>query len=259
MGHTRADGTSLMGSFLSHLPRLLDSVDRIGPQLLAALVKLGDQIIERRDEEAGFSLLNNQQRLGPVLVRIFEHTDRPSVRDAIESVVDDPELEVGGAAYVVAYIGADHGLVWRRSNEARSEPILSQSDVERSGSKLAIKIEKLAQSDTLPITSTIDIVLRVWNTFGTKNEVGAWFEKNLCDAVTFAKIAFSQMGVVSSSSAPYRYRELRGRLDEELFDPRKMLILGKKHHASEVLSVNDRADLQRFVASLESRIGPDAS
>jgi hypothetical protein len=147
-----------MGSFLAHLPRLLDPIDRIGPQLLTALLKLGDQIIERRDEEAGFFLMTNQQRLGPILIRMFEHTDRTSVRDAIEAAVDDPELGVGAAAYVVAYIGADHGLVWQRSNEARSEPILAQSEVERIGSKLAIKIEQLARSNTLPITSMTEII-----------------------------------------------------------------------------------------------------
>jgi hypothetical protein len=53
LDRTRTDGTSLMGNFLGHLPRLLDSLDRIGPQLLTAILKLGDQIIERRDEEPG--------------------------------------------------------------------------------------------------------------------------------------------------------------------------------------------------------------
>jgi hypothetical protein len=257
LGRTRADGTSLMGSLLDHLPRLLDSIDRIGPQLLMALLKLGDEIIERRDEEAGFYFMTNQQRLGPVLIRLFEHTDRASIRDAIEAAVDDPEVAVGTAAYAIAYIGADHGLVWRRSNEAKSEPVLAQSEVEGLGGKLAMKIQKLARLDALPITSMIDIVLRVWATFGAKNEARAWVEKNLSEPATFAKIAFSQMGEVSSSSPPYRYRELRGSIDEELFDLPKMLILGKKHQASEVLSTNDREDLQRFVQTLESRIHPD--
>jgi hypothetical protein len=65
------------------------------------------------------------------------------------------------------------------------------------------------------------------------------------------------MGEVSSSSAPYRYRELRGRIDEELFDLRKMLRLAKKHRNSEVLDTRDREDLQRFVAGLESRVPND--
>jgi hypothetical protein len=173
--------------------------------------------------------------------------------------VDDPELEVGGAAYVVAYVGADHGLVWQRTNEARSEPVLSQSDVERIGSKLAIKIEKLARSNALPIASTIDIILRVWNTFGRKNEARAWIEKNLCDPVAFAKIAFSQMGEVSSSSPPYRYRELGGRIDNELFDLRTMLRLAKKHQSSDVFDTGDREDLQRFAAALETQISPAQS
>jgi KAP family P-loop domain len=259
MERTRADGTSLMGSFLAHLPRLLGSIDRIGPSLLTALLKLGDRIIERRDEESGFYLMTNQQRLGPVLVRIFEHTDRASVRDAVEAAVDDPELGVGAAAYVVAYIGADYGLVWQRSNEARSEPILVQSEVERIGSKLARKIEELGRSNTLPTTSTIDIVLRVWTTFGARDEARAWIEENLCDPATFAKIAFSQMGEVSSSSPPYRYRELRGAIDEELFDLRKMLCLAKKHQNSEALELKDREDLRRFVARLESRLAEDNS
>lgn len=68
MGRKRADGASLMGSLLAHLPRVLDSMDRIGPQLLMALLKLGDQIIDIRDEQAGFFLMNNQQRLGPILI-----------------------------------------------------------------------------------------------------------------------------------------------------------------------------------------------
>lgn len=253
MGRKRADGTSLMGSFLAHLPRVLDSIDRIGPQLLKALLKLGDQIIEIRDEEAGFFLNNNQQRLGPILTRIFEHIDGDRIRHAIEAAVDDPQLGVGAAAYVVAYIGADYGLVWQRSNEARSEPILSRSDVEQIGSKLASKIEQLARSNTLPITSTIDIVLRVWTTFAAGDEARAWIDKNLCDPATFARIAFSQMGEVSSSNPPYRYRELRGKIDEELLDLRKMLRLAKKHQNSEALDMKDREDLRRFVAGLESR------
>ena len=232
----------LTGRFLTLLPRVLDSIDRIGPELLRALLKLGDQIIKIRDEEAGFFLMNNQQRLGPILIRILEHTDVDSIRDAIEAAVDDPQLGVGAAAYVVAYIGADHGLVWQRSNEARSEPILSRSEVERIGSKLARKIEELGRSNTLSITSTIDIVLRVWTTFGAADEARAWIDENLCDPATFAKIAFSQMGEVSSSSAPYRYRELRGRIDEELFDLRKMLRLAKKHRNSEALDTRDRQD-----------------
>ena len=62
------------------------------------------------------------------------------------------------------------------------------------------------------------------------------------------------MGEVSSSTPPYRYRELRGRIDDELFDLRKMLRLAKKHQSSEVLDTGDREDLQRFVAALETRI-----
>ena len=259
MGRTRADGTSLMGSLLGHLPRVLDSINRIGPQLLKALLKLGDQIIEIRDGEAGFYLMTNQQRLGPILVRIFEHTEHDTIRDVIEAAVDDPHLGVGAAAYVLAYIGADHGLVWQRSSEARSEPILSRADVERIGSKLARKIEELGHTNNFPITSTIDIVLRVWTTFGAKDEARAWINKNLCDPATFAKIAFSQMGEVSSSSPPYRYRELRGGIDEELFDLRKMLRLAKKHQNSEVLDMKDREDLQRFVAGLQSRIPDDVN
>jgi hypothetical protein len=61
------------------------------------------------------------------------------------------------------------------------------------------------------------------------------------------------------ASPPYRYRELQGSIDKELFDLPKMLILGKKHQVSEVLSTNDREDSQRFVTTLESRIHPDES
>jgi hypothetical protein len=218
---------------------------------------LGDQIIERRDEEAGFYLLTNLQRFRPILIRIFGRTDRDSIREAVEAAVDDSELGVGATSYVAAYIGADHGLVSQRSNEARSESILSKSEVEQIGTKLAIKIKKLAHSNTLPITSTIDIVLRVWTTFGAKDEARTWIEKNLLDPVTFTKIAFSQMGEVSSSDPPYRYRELHGSLDEELFDLRQMSDLGKRHQNSESLSPKDRDDLLRFIAGLESQLsGP---
>jgi predicted KAP-like P-loop ATPase len=252
LGRTRADGTSLMGSFLGHLPRVMDSINPIGPQLLTALLNLGDQIIERRDEEAGFYLMTNQQRLGPILLRVFERVDRTSVRDAIEAAVEDPEVGVGTVAYVVAYIAADHGLVWQRSNEAKSEPILARPEVERIGQKLVKRIEDLARSNTLPITSMTDIILRVWTTFGAKDAARTWIEKNLCDPITFAKIAFSQMGEVSSSSPPYRYRELRSVIDEELFDLPRMLHLGRKHQNSEALDLKDREDLQRFVTSLEN-------
>jgi hypothetical protein len=98
-------------------------------------------------------------------------------------------------------LAADHGLVWQRSNEARSEPVLAQSEVERIGGKLAMKIQELACLDALPVTSVTDIVLRVWTTFGAKNEARTWIEKNLSDPITFAKIAFSQMGEVSSSQS----------------------------------------------------------
>jgi hypothetical protein len=215
---------------------------------------VGDQIIEHRDEEAGFYLMTNQQRLGPILVRIFEHVDRTSICDAIEAAVDDPEFGVGVVAYVIAYVGADHGLVCQRSRESRPEPILVRSEIERIGKKLAAKIEELARSNTLPIISLIDIVLRVWTTFGAKNEARAWIEKNLCDPVTFSKISFSQMSEINSSNPPYRFRELRRRVDEELFDLPKMLCLGRKHQNSEALDLKDREDLRRFVAGLESHL-----
>jgi hypothetical protein len=66
------------------------------------------------------------------------------------------------------------------------------------------------------------------------------------------------MGEVSSSSPPYRYRELRGRIDEELFDLPKVLRLAKKHQNSETLDAGDREDLQRFIAGLERRISEQA-
>jgi hypothetical protein len=67
------------------------------------------------------------------------------------------------------------------------------------------------------------------------------------------------MGEVSSSSPPYRYRELRGAVDEELFDLRKMLRLATKHQGAEVLDTRDREDLQRFITALERRIVTDKS
>jgi hypothetical protein len=94
---------------------------------------MGDQIIEIRDETAGFFHVNNQLRLGPILVRIFELTDPDSICEAVEAAVDDPQFEVGGIAYVVAYAGADHGLVWERSSEARLQPFLPDPTLSKSG------------------------------------------------------------------------------------------------------------------------------
>ena len=257
MARKRLDGTSFMGTLLEHLPRVLGCLNETGPALLKAILKMGDQIIEIRDETAGFFRVNNQLRLGPILVRIFELTDPHSVREAVEAAVDDSQFEVGGVAYVIAYTGADHGLVWERSSEARLQPFLLRSDVERIGTKLSRKIEELARSNTLQITLTTDIVLRVWKTFGSKDEVRAWIERNLCDPTNFAKIAFSQMGEVSSSSPPYRFRQLRGTIDKELFDLRKMLHWARKHQASQALETKDREDLGRFINGLENLIPDD--
>jgi hypothetical protein len=62
------------------------------------------------------------------------------------------------------------------------------------------------------------------------------------------------MSEVSSSGPPYRFRQLRQRIDEELFDLNEMLRLAGEYQASEALTTDDREDLQRFSAGLESLI-----
>ncbi len=249
----RSDGTSFVGTFLENLPQVLDLMDRIEPALFRALLKLGDQIIEQADQSFGFFAVNNQMRLGPILRRIFQRMNGDFVQESILGAVDDPEVGIGTIAYIVAYIGADFGLVWDKSKEAEPDPLLSQSEVEAIGTKLATKIEKLGKLNTLPILSTIYIILRVWTTFGKRSEARAWISKNLCDPTTFVKLAFSQMGQVSSSNAPYNYRELRGTIDEGLFDLPLMLRLAKKHRNSDTLNPDDLGDLQRFIDGLERK------
>ncbi len=65
------------------------------------------------------------------------------------------------------------------------------------------------------------------------------------------------MSEVSSSSPPYRFRQLRQTIDEELFNLKEMLRLAREHQASEVLTTDDRQDLDRFSAGLETLMRVD--
>lgn len=250
----RTDGTTFLGAFLDQLSRILKPIKNIGPAILTALLKLYDRIIEIGDNMAGFYLMDNLHRLGPLMMLIIERMDADELAATVTSGLDDPEVSIASSAYIVAHLGADHGLVWERSREMTPEPALPRERVEDLGKKLAVKIEELGNSDALPITLTIDIVLRVWKTFGNGAAARAWVNRGFLSPSIFLKLAFSLMGNVSSTSPPYRFRRFNQVIDEELFDLENMLCYAKKHVTWDGLVDGDRDDLQRFIEGLEDRL-----
>jgi hypothetical protein len=122
------------------------------------------------------------------------------------------------------------------------------------GEKLARRIDRLGKFKNLPITSSIDVILRVWTTFLGLENPRSWVKSVMTDANAFCKLAFSQMSEASSSAPPYKYRELHGPMDEEVFDLPDMLEAAERHLSSGLVSAADQDNLQRFIEGLRSRI-----
>jgi predicted KAP-like P-loop ATPase len=104
------DRTSLIAPMLASLPAILDRQEHLDPALFKVLLRVGDRIIEQRDEDRSFPLMTNRSRLATVLQTICRHSDNDTIQRTLVAALNDPETGIGTAAMIVAELDKDHRL-----------------------------------------------------------------------------------------------------------------------------------------------------
>jgi hypothetical protein len=254
MDQRTPDGKSLAAPFLNAIPAILDKHDRAEPALLTVLLRLGDEIVLLKDEEADFFLMTNRMRVGSVLRILIGLVDASKLHSALMTSLEQETLAIGVAAIAIGYLAGEHGLGPFRNTDSRGPPHLSRTQVEGIAEKFTTRLGDLARQDELPVTALVDTVLSVWAAFAPTDEIRAWVARRLMEPPSFVNLVFSQMSEVSSSAAPYRYRTLRDEIDEGVFNLDELVRLAKGYLSSGAIPTDDRPDIERFVKEAEARL-----
>jgi hypothetical protein len=252
---TTPDGTSFAAPLLESLSAIIDRQEAMTPALLKVLLRIGDSVSEKKDEDRGFYLMNNRGRLGTILRTICRHLATDAVQSTLVVALDDPKTGIGTAAMLVAELAGDRGLGPIRKGNAENISSLTREQVEELGRKVSDRIVVMAKYDTLPISSMTYYILGIWSWVAGPKRVRSWVNKKIRRPSEFPNLIFeTMMSEVSSSSAPYRYRQLLSEIDEAVFDLSQILRFAKKHLEADEVREDDKPDIERFITGVEQRL-----
>lgn len=243
----RPDGSSFAGQLMEELSSLIDPRKEVPIDLLRILLELGDDIIEARDEANEFFLVDNRWRLRRLMEKLVERSSRGGRAQMLEALLVSPQSSLQASALVVGEIGQDHGLVWDRSDDPRSEPLLTEAETRSIGKAFASRIASDAERGELSTRPVIGVVLRVWSSFGGSESARQFLLSRLDDVRSSLDLAFATMSEISASSEPYRYRKLQRLPAEDIYDVSAMADALEGHLAADDVPADEREDARRFV------------
>jgi len=177
MGRRDPDGKSLAAPFLEALPAILDRRDHVEPALLAVLLRVGDEIVGLRDEQADFYLMTNRMRLGTVLRILIKLIDGSALYTVVMAALDQDKFAIGTTAILIGRLAAEHGFGPFETRTSEEPPRLARAQVEHIAHKFATRAAAQAVRDELPDTPLMDAVLAVWSAFRETEVIRAWIAR----------------------------------------------------------------------------------
>ncbi len=244
MGRRRSDGISFVAPLLGALLQMVRGRERLNDALLRTLLALGDGIMDLVDYEGGFVVTTNVQRLRRLLVEAARRIPRDVRAARIEAAVLNADAGLHASSFLVAILGSDHGIVFRKNDQNGDEPILRREEVEALASALASRIAE--QQEGIRPTPQTDLILGVWGHVVGSATPRAWIATRLADPAMAAALAFSTMADVTSSARPYRYRTLR-ETPNEAYDLDAMASALEGHLEAGNVAAEHEGDVRRFV------------
>jgi hypothetical protein len=252
--HT-TDGTSLIAPLLGSLPTILDRQQHLDPALFKVFLQVGDRIVEQKDEDRSFPLMTNRNRLATVLRTICRHLNNEAIQSTLVAALDDQKTGIGTAAMIVAELAADRGLGPIRKGNAEDISSLTHEQVEDLGTRISERISDMARSDILPINAMTDYILAVWTSFAGPKGPRNWVDKKISNPREFRNLTFAAIiHEIASNIPPYRHRQLRGDINEAVFDLPEMLRLAKLYLETHELAEDVEPDIVKFITEVEQHL-----